>query len=181
MIGFAEPAVAGPAAERRIIPLVAQPHLGVDRDAARNERKMSRSEGANRRRSERVMLQIPIIVSTESVEGEQMQEETQTMVVNAHGGLVKLQMEVMPGQPIMLRHPRSGVEAEARVVRVENGGKGSVEHIRISNPNHPIAKGIKDFDIPQTEIYGEPFEVPMPETIVFYGHWDSGPSFPDGC
>ena len=81
---------------------------------------MSPSEGANRRRSERVMLQIPIIVATESVEGEQMQEETLTMVVNAHGGLVKLQMEVMPGQPIELMHPRSGTKAAARVVRVDN-------------------------------------------------------------
>ena len=81
---------------------------------------MSPSEGANRRRSERVMLQIPIIVATESVEGEQMREETQTMIVNAHGGLVKLEMEVMPGQPIELMHPRSGTKAAARVVRVDN-------------------------------------------------------------
>lgn len=81
---------------------------------------MSPSEGANRRRSERVMLQIPITVLTESVEGERMEEETQTMIVNAHGGLVKLQMEVLPAQPIVLKHPKSGVEATARVVRVEN-------------------------------------------------------------
>ena len=80
---------------------------------------MSPSEGANRRRSERVMLQIPIVVMTESVEGEPMEEETQTMVVNAHGGLVKLHMEVLPAQPIVLKHPHSGVEATARVVRVE--------------------------------------------------------------
>lgn len=81
---------------------------------------MSPSDGANRRRSERVMLQIPILVMTESVEHEEMQEETQTMVVNAHGGLVKLQMEVLAGQPIVLMHPRTGVKAQARVVRVEN-------------------------------------------------------------
>lgn len=81
---------------------------------------MSPSLGANRRRSERVMLQIPIVVLTESVEHEQMKEETQTMVVNAHGGLVKLNMEVLPAQPIVLQHPRSGAEAAARVIRVEN-------------------------------------------------------------
>ena len=81
---------------------------------------MSPSEGANRRRSERVMLQIPIVVLTESLEHEAMQEETHTMVVNAHGGLVKLHMEVLPAQPIVLKHPHSGSEAKARVVRVEN-------------------------------------------------------------
>jgi hypothetical protein len=87
---------------------------------AKREMKMSPSEGANRRRSERVMLQIPIVVTTETLEHEKLREETQTMIVNAHGGLVKLQMEVMAGQPIMLTHPRSGVTAAARVVRVEN-------------------------------------------------------------
>lgn len=81
---------------------------------------MSPSEGANRRRSERVRLQIPIIVMTESVEHEHMEEETQTVVVNAHGGLLKLRMEVLPAQPVVLKHPYSGAEAKARVVRVEN-------------------------------------------------------------
>lgn len=87
---------------------------------------MSPSEEANRRRSERVRLQIPIVVMTESVDHEQMEEETQTVVVNAHGGLLKLEMEVLPGQPIVLKHPRSGVEAAARVVRVENPPGGFI-------------------------------------------------------
>ena len=81
---------------------------------------MSPSEGANRRRSERVMLQIPILVKTDSAEHEHFEEETHTMVVNAHGGLLKLKMEVLAGQPIVLRNPRSGAEVAARVVRVEN-------------------------------------------------------------
>lgn len=60
-----------------------------------------------------------------------------------------------------------------------NKGEGFVEHLRVVNPLHPIAKGVKDFDIPKTEIYGEPFEVPMPDTVVLYGHWDTGDTFPD--
>jgi len=81
---------------------------------------MSPPEGANRRRSERVMLQIPILVKTDSAEDEHFEEETHTLVVNAHGGLLKLEMEVLAGQPIVLRNPRSGAEVAARVVRVEN-------------------------------------------------------------
>lgn len=103
---------------------------------------MSLSTGANRRRSERVMLQIPITVLTESLEHEAMREETQTMVVNAHGGLVKLTMEVLPGQPIVLKHPRSGVEAVARVVRVENPPGGftavSFEFLEVSPHFWPV-------------------------------------------
>ena len=74
-----------------------------------------------------------------------------------------------------------GTNCGFRLVKVENNGRGSVEHLRVCNPNHPIAKGVEDFDIPQTEIYGEPFEVPMPATVVLYGYWDSGPSFPSCC
>ena len=81
---------------------------------------MPPSQVENKRRSERVRLQIPIVVMTESVEHEKMEEETQTMVVNAHGGLLKLQMEVLAGQPIVLVNPVSGAEVSAKVVRVVN-------------------------------------------------------------
>src|SRR5258707_11474052 len=89
---------------------------------------MSPSEGANRRRSERVMLQIPIVVMTETLEHEKLREETQTMIVNAHGGLVKLQMDRVPGQPVVLLHPRSEVAGAGPVVRVEHtpGGLSSM-------------------------------------------------------
>lgn len=60
-----------------------------------------------------------------------------------------------------------------------NKNEGFVEHLRVVNPRHPIANGVKDFDIPKTEIYGEPFEVPMPDAVVLYGYWDTGDSFPD--
>jgi trehalose utilization protein len=41
-------------------------------------------------------------------------------------------------------------------------------------PDHPIAKGLKDFTIPHTEIYTEPFEVPPPEAVIFEGTWPTG-------
>ncbi|HEV8132971.1 MAG TPA: ThuA domain-containing protein [Acidobacteriota bacterium] len=51
---------------------------------------------------------------------------------------------------------------------------GKPEQMWVVLPDHPIAKGIKDFTIPQTEIYTEPFEVPQPEAVVFEGTWESG-------
>ncbi len=60
-------------------------------------------------------------------------------------------------------------------------GKGYREYLRIVNPVHPITKGLKDFEIPRTEIYAEPFEVPFPDKILIYGHWSNGHSFPDLC
>ncbi len=46
---------------------------------------------------------------------------------------------------------------------------GSSLTVVVRAPDHPIAHGIKDFDLPKTERYGEPFKVPQPETVVFDG------------
>ncbi len=51
---------------------------------------------------------------------------------------------------------------------------GKPEQMWVVLPDHPIAKGLKDFTIPQTEIYTEPFEVPEPEAVIFEGTWESG-------
>jgi len=54
---------------------------------------------------------------------------------------------------------------------VEDGGAG---HIKVVSPSHPIAEGIKDFIIPHEEWYGEPFEVPEPEAVIFKGSYVDG-------
>lgn len=77
------------------------------------------SEPTNRRRSERVMLEVPVIVLAETPEGEQLREEAQTVVVNAHGGLMKLKMELLTGQPLILVNAKTNVQERCRVVRVE--------------------------------------------------------------
>ncbi|HZC65407.1 MAG TPA: PilZ domain-containing protein [Candidatus Dormibacteraeota bacterium] len=73
---------------------------------------------ANRRRSKRVMLQVPVTVLTETPDREQVREETQTLVVNAHGGLLKLKMEVLAGQPLVLVNNK-GVQEQCHVVRID--------------------------------------------------------------
>jgi hypothetical protein len=83
------------------------------------------SDASNRRRSERVMLQIPVKVLAETVDRAQVQEETHTLVVNAHGGLLKLKAELLVGQPIVLVNPQSGMEQSCRVVRIDQAGSGS--------------------------------------------------------
>ena len=80
---------------------------------------------ANRRRSERVMLQIPVIVQVKTRDGKDVREDTQTVVVNAHGGLLKLKMEVKTGQPILLINERAKVQQGCHVVRVETSEAGN--------------------------------------------------------
>ena len=86
------------------------------------------SNPANRRRSERVMLQVRVMVQTNGRDGKKIEEETQTSVVNAHGGLLKLQMTVQVGQPILLINVRSKMQQSCKVVRVETslGGQSAV-------------------------------------------------------
>ena len=66
------------------------------------------------------MLRMSVIVETETAQREKQREQTHTLVVNAHGGLLKLDMEVLTGQPMLLISPKSGLHALAHVVRVEN-------------------------------------------------------------
>ena len=87
---------------------------------------MNAPQPSDRRRSERVLLHVPVVVRTETMEGKRVQEETLTLVVNAHGGLLTLKMEVVPGQPVLLVNPKNGKEQKCRVVRVDNPPGGAL-------------------------------------------------------
>lgn len=46
---------------------------------------------------------------------------------------------------------------------------GTSARVIVKLPDHPIARGVKDFDLPKIERYGEPFAVPEPEAVVLDG------------
>ena len=58
---------------------------------------------ANRRRSQRVILSVPVTVSGEGPKG-RFEEETKTLIVNTHGALVTLAAKVSQGQQLELRY-----------------------------------------------------------------------------
>jgi len=62
-------------------------------------------------------------------------------------------------------------------------GDGGAESISVVMPDHPIAKGVKDFVIPLTEFFGEPFTVPEPEAVVLRSTFEKGDNiwFRSGC
>ena len=108
---------------------------------------------SNRRRSERVLLQVPILVRVQTRDGKTAEEETRTEVVNAHGGLMKLKMELLAGQPIMLINSRSKVEQGCHVVRVEHGmGTTSAVAFEFDKPTPqfwPVSFPPDDWGIPR--------------------------------
>ena len=56
------------------------------------------------------------------------------------------------------------------------------ERLWVCNPGHPIARGIdRHFELPQEEMYGEPFAIPEPEEQVFISWFEGGEVFRSGC
>ena len=49
---------------------------------------------------------------------------------------------------------------------------GQPSVVTVLKPDHPIAKGLPaTFEIPQTEMYDEPFHVPAPDQVIFQEDW----------
>jgi hypothetical protein len=76
------------------------------------------------RRSERVILRIPLQLSARMPDGRRICIEVNTLIVNAHGGLMDMGMEMEPGQRIMLSNYRSPDLVTATVLRIEKSEDG---------------------------------------------------------
>jgi len=78
----------------------------------------------SRRRSQRVMLRLDVLVRFEVSEGEQQQTHAFTVAVNAHGGLMESPFRMTMGQRITLINPQTGKEVGCSVVRVHRSSEG---------------------------------------------------------
>jgi hypothetical protein len=93
--------------------------LGPHKDSA---------SAADNRRTQRILLKISILVRAQFEDGLPITEDTTTLEVNAHGGLIALAMKVRPAQKLALRNWATAKEQECRVVHVREipGGKNQV-------------------------------------------------------
>jgi hypothetical protein len=71
------------------------------------------------RRSQRIELNVPLVVYRAPGDGPQFWENTQTLVVSAHGALLGLTQLVTPRQRIHLQNQNNGEHLECRVVSVK--------------------------------------------------------------
>lgn len=57
------------------------------------------------------------------------------------------------------------------------------ERLWIVRPGHPITAGIEDeyFELPQAEMYGEFFDIPQPDELIFISWFEGGEVFRSGC
>lgn len=81
-----------------------------------------------------------------------------------------------PFQKVMMRiAEEKGVhltDTPGKWAKVRN--EGASELVQVVAPEHPIAKGVKDFTIPKTETYWNPFMVPPPDKKILAGRSDNG-------
>jgi trehalose utilization protein len=58
---------------------------------------------------------------------------------------------------------------------------GEVERLWVATPGHPIVEGIGPYiEIPHSEMYGEPFDVPNPDAVLFISWFEGGEVFRSG-
>jgi hypothetical protein len=119
---------------------------------------------SKRRRSQRLILSVPIIVSGESVTGH-FNERTRTLVVNAHGALITLAAIVSAGQRITIQHRTSGEEQACRVVYVEPSPKDeekvAVEFLKSSPHFWHIAFPPADWSPESADSQGDESSAPL--------------------
>lgn len=72
------------------------------------------SKESAKRRSQRLLLQVTVFIRGEGKEGE-FTEETRTLVVNAHGGLLTLYAPVQKGQTLYMKNKATGEEQACNI------------------------------------------------------------------
>jgi len=56
------------------------------------------------------------------------------------------------------------------------------ERLWVVSQGHPIAEGLGEyFELPHTEMYGELFDIPQPDELVFISWFEGGEVFRSGC
>src|SRR6266404_3509329 len=74
---------------------------------------------ANRRRSQRVLMTIPVRVSGQNVLGSSFEEETQTRAISAHGALILISAQVCRGQRLTLANVQTKAALECVVAHID--------------------------------------------------------------
>jgi hypothetical protein len=133
------------------IPPVVSGRVGTVSRPASSRKPAKHGEYSRRyRRSQRVHLEMPVLVYGHASGKEPFSEEARTLIVNAHGALIALTHTVNAEVRLILTNPKTCQEVECRVVSqgpIENGGgEVAIEFIRPSPRFWGIAFPPEDWD-----------------------------------
>jgi PilZ domain len=99
----------------------------MDAQTVSRQGKQAVTVEASRRRSMRVLLSVPIRVTGKTAANEDFEEQTRTLVVNAHGALISLQAPVRTNQHLTVEHKATNESRECRVVHVGTQAAGKIQ------------------------------------------------------
>ena len=97
---------------------------------------MLEAQSSTQRRSSRVFTRIPVSAKGKNVEGRKFRESSQTIVINAHGGLLYLQQPLELGSELVLMNPATEEEQECRIVYLgDTSDKGTRVGVEFLSPS----------------------------------------------
>jgi len=120
-------------------------------------------------------------------------EQTDVLIWWGHGAhhevkdeiVARVHKRVLEGMGIICLHSAhfskifKALMGTSCVLNWRDGGK---ERIWTIEPSHPIAQGLPPyFELPETEMYGERFDIPAPEKLIFISWYPGGEVFRSGC
>jgi len=115
------------------IPVAKQPEMGINWEAILQCAPPMRP-GLEKRRSDRLMLTIPLAVEGLDAKGQPFKDEARTISLNRHGARIRIERPLRVGQTIVLTNLVGRRQAEFRVVGpvapvTERGGEWGVEYL----------------------------------------------------
>jgi hypothetical protein len=97
---------------------------------------MTETHQTAERRSSRVFTRIPVRATGKDVEGRKFRENSQTIVINAHGGLLYLHESLVLGGDLVLINPVTEEEQECRIVYLgDTSDKGTRVGVEFLSPS----------------------------------------------
>jgi hypothetical protein len=91
------------------------------------EKQSASSDDPGHRRSTRVLLNLPILVTGKTSDGQVFTADAHTLVVNAHGALISVPEQVTLGKQITVDNKSTGESRECGIVYVGTARGGRVQ------------------------------------------------------
>jgi len=99
----------------------------------------------------------------------------------------RVHKRVLDGMGLLVLHSAHAAKIFTRLLGTNTGAlhwreASELERVWKIESNHPITQGLPQyFEIPQSEMYGEPFGIPAPDELLFVSWHEGGEVFRSGC
>lgn len=99
-----------------------------------------------------------------------------------------IQQRVLQGMGLIVLHSGHHAKIFKRLMGTScnlawrEADHGERERLWAIQPSHPIAAGIPPYlELPKSEMYGEPFDIPEPDELIFTSWYEGGEVLRSGC